>query len=223
MAAPRVPTYDDVRPTPRDRATMMVEMFPGVGYSDSLPKQPHVEAAAWNGKLSISRTWAMPNKDTFSVKPIGNFVKKYLSASTVSVDPFARNRLWATHTNDIDPETEAAHHMDAVAFLEKMRKDGVVADLVILDPPYSPRQISECYQRIGKKVGMRDTQNSALYKAVRNGANRILVEGGIALSFGWNTSGIGKKRGFEQMEILICDHGGAHNATLCLAERKMVI
>ena len=31
----------------------------------------------------------MPNGDTFSVPPIGDFVRRYLYASKVSIDPFA--------------------------------------------------------------------------------------------------------------------------------------
>lgn len=57
--------------------------------------------------MKFSRVWAMPNHDTFSVKPIGEFVRRYLDASKVSVDPFARNKQWATYTNDLDPNTSA--------------------------------------------------------------------------------------------------------------------
>ena len=42
--------------------------------------------------MKFSRTWAMPNSDTFSVKPIGDFVRRYLSESKISIDPFARNK-----------------------------------------------------------------------------------------------------------------------------------
>ena len=55
---------------------------------------------------------------------------------------------------------------------------------------------------------------------MKNEIARITKPGGVVLSFGWNTNGIGKKRGFDQVEIMIVDHGGAHNATLCLAENK---
>lgn len=74
--------------------------------------------------MKFTRVWAMPNADTFSVKPIGEFVQRYLAASKVSVDPFARNKRWATHTNDLNPETAAEHHMDAQAFLEHLKAGG---------------------------------------------------------------------------------------------------
>jgi hypothetical protein len=170
--------------------------------------------------MKFSRKWAMPNHDTFIVPPIGEFVHRYLAESKVSVDPFARNKNWATYTNDLSPNTTAQRHMDAEAFLKELVGEGVKADLVIFDPPYSPRQISECYKSIGMEVGMKETQSALLYQRVRNAIVPILAPGGIVLSFGWNSVGMGKKHGFEQVEILLCCHGGAHNDTICLAERK---
>jgi len=163
----------------------------------------------------------MPSEDTFSVPPIGAFVRSYLSSANVSVDPFARDKRWATHTNDLNPATQAEYHLDAEKFLMMLGKQGVKADLVIFDPPYSPRQISECYKSVGLEVGMKETQSALLYQRVRNAIVPILTEGAIVLSFGWNTVGMGKKRGFEIIEILLCCHGGAHNDTICMAERRV--
>lgn len=163
----------------------------------------------------------MPNAETFSVKPIGAFVKKYLANALVSVDPFARNKDWFTHTNDINPNTSAQYHMDAVDYLNMLATQNVKVDLLILDMPYSPRQISECYQEIGLKVTMKDTQSAAMYKAVRDAAMPILSDNAIVLSFGWNTTGMGKKRGFEITEIMLVCHGSAHNETICMAEKRI--
>ncbi len=95
------------------------------------------------------------------------------------------------------------------------------ADLIIFDPPYSPRAISECYQSIGKKATQKDTQNSLLYKNVRDILDDILAPNGTVLSFGWNSSGMGTKREYEIVEILLVCHGSAHNDTICVAERKI--
>ena len=143
--------------------------------------------------MNIERVWAMPNKDTFSVPTIGEFVKKYMAMSAISCDPFARNKRWATYTNDINPNTESEYHMDARDFLMMLQKRGVKCDLAILDPPYSPRQISKCYKECGIKAGMKDTQNSVLYSEVKNALMKILSPDAIVLSFGWNSSGMGKK------------------------------
>lgn len=88
--------------------------------------------------MKITRTWAMPNSETFKIPPIGDFVRRYLEGSRVSVDPFARNNRWATFSNDLNPATEACAHMDAEDFLTELLKCDVMADLVIIDPPYSP-------------------------------------------------------------------------------------
>jgi len=170
--------------------------------------------------MKFSRTWAMPNHDTFSVKPIGEFVQRYMEKSVCSIDPFARNKDWATYTNDLNPETTAQYHMDAEMFLHGLADSKVKADLVLFDPPYSPRQISECYKSIGMEVGMKETQSALLYKRVRDALMPVLAPGAIVLSFGWNTVGMGKGRGFELIEIMLCCHGGAHNDTICIAEKK---
>ena len=174
-------------------------------------------------EVKFSRTWAMPNSDTFDVVPIGDFVRSYLMNAEVSVDPFARNNRWATYTNDLDPNTSAKHHLDAERFLIKLVGDGIKADLVLFDPPYSPRQISECYKSIGLEVGMKETQSALLYQRARDAVVPLCTEDAIVLSFGWNTVGMGKRHGFEQIEIMLCCHGSAHNDTICLAERRLPI
>jgi len=162
----------------------------------------------------------MPSHDTFSVSPIGRMVRRYLKDSRVSVDPFARNKRWATFTNDLNPTTKAEHHMDAEDFLNMLATQGVKADLVIFDPPYSPRQISECYKSIGLEVGMKETQSALLYQRVRDSIAKICAPESVVLSFGWNTVGMGKRHSFQPIEIMLCCHGGAHNDTICLAERR---
>jgi len=168
--------------------------------------------------MIFNRVWAMPNSETFNVKPIGEFVKKYLRG--ISVDPFARNKDWFTYTNDLNPQTNAQYHMDAEEFLKMLKKQNVKPDVVIFDPPYSPRQVNECYQGIGIKCTMKDTQTAVLYKRTRDAIDSILPKGGKVLSFGWNSVGMGVKRGYTIEEILLVCHGGAHNDTICICEIK---
>ena len=121
----------------------------------------------------MSRVWAMPNADTFSVPVIGALVKKHLQG--VSVDPFARNKRWATYTNDLNPTTDAEYHMDAEVFLNMLvMRNSLVADVLILDPPYSPRQISECYKEAGIRAGIRTRGRTAEERAsCRQGARCV--------------------------------------------------
>ena len=170
--------------------------------------------------MRFTRAFAMPNAATFSIQPIGEFVRAYLACSKISVDPFARDRDWATYTNDIDPKATAQSHQDAEAFLIELGARGVTADLGIFDPPYSPRQISEHYKSAGLPVTGEDTQNGRLYRRVRDALDLVMSPGAIVLSFGWQSAGMGIGRGYELLETLLVAHGGGHNDTICIAERK---
>lgn len=164
----------------------------------------------------------MPSADTFTMSPVVSLLKKWLPDKEIIVDPFARNSLLATHRNDLNPDTAATYHMQAAEFCKHLYDTKIRADAILFDPPYSPRQISELYQNIGLEVTKEDTQNSRLYKSVKDGLALLLKPGGIAISFGWNSSGFGKTRGFVMKEILLCAHGGAHNDTIVVVEQSTV-
>lgn len=171
-------------------------------------------------KPEWSREFAMGNAETFSLPPVSRLLDKWLRGCVVIVDPFARNSARATLTNDLNPNTDAQHHLPADEFVEM---EGVSADAVLFDPPYSPRQITECYQAIGLTCGTEDTQNGRLYRRVKDGLHRMLKPDGIAISFGWNSMGFGITRGYELLEILLVSHGAAHNDTIVTVERKIVM
>jgi hypothetical protein len=171
--------------------------------------------------MKFSRHWAMPSSETFSIGPIEGFVKSYLMQSKFSVDPFARNKRWATHTNDLNPETAAEHHLEAGEFLSMLAAKGVKADLFLFDPPYSPRQLKECYDGIGRKIQMEDGQTARLRSVWRDLAMPILTPDAVVLSFGWNTVGFGRGLGFEIEHIMLICHGADHNNTICMAERRL--
>ena len=170
--------------------------------------------------LLMQRIWAMPSADTFDVEPIGSFVRKYLRTSQVSIDPFSRNRHWATFTNDLNPETSAESHLEAAEFLASLKGKGIRADLVIFDPPYSLEQCARAYQNVGRHVTMRDTQIFGRWTEHKEICADLLEDNGIFLHFGWHSNGMGLKHGFELIECLVVAHGGAHNDTICIAERK---
>lgn len=169
--------------------------------------------------IRMSYAWGMPTSNTFQCMPIGLFVQRYLADSTVSVDPFARNCAWATHTNDLNPDTLAKSHMDALDFLAWCLETKIHPDLVIFDPPFSPRQLKECYEGIGRSFTQEAAQRTGSWSPEKDLIAKIIEPGGYVLSFGWNVTGMGKSRGFVKREILVVDHGAQHNATLCLAEQ----
>lgn len=176
--------------------------------------------------MEMSRVWAMPNHNTFEIKPIKEFIQKYLSKSKYSVDPFARNSDLATITNDLNPDTSALNHLTARDFLyslwSRTMEDILFrVDLVLFDPPYNLSQLKQCYQNIGREFGEWDAKYGASWIEERDLIRDILYKDGIVLSFGWNTHGMGKERGFEIIEIMLVAHGGPHNDTICMAERKI--
>jgi hypothetical protein len=179
-----------------------------------------VEYVSIERAIAMRRVWAMPNKNTFDIPPIRTLVKSYLHKSKVSVDPFARNKRWATYTNDLNPETAAERHLDAGDFLQRLVNEGVIADLVIFDPPYSPRQVKEVYETVGKHFGIDDQWNTGRWTKERELVAQLQPSGGIAISCGWNSQGIGLQNGYELVEQLNVCHGGAHNDTIVTVERK---
>lgn len=191
---------------------------PGVsGYLSGAPQG----IIASGSEPRIKRVWAMPSHNTFDVPPIAGFVQKYLLKSKISIDPFARNKRWATHTNDLNPGTQAEHHMEALDFLEMLAERKVVADLVIFDPPYNPSQAKKCYESMGLANTLKSARSGGVWSDEKNAAAKLLSPDGVFLWFGWNTCGMGKGRGFEIIEILLVSHGRGKNDTICSAERRI--
>lgn len=167
--------------------------------------------------IKISRRWSMPNKNTFDIKPIKELIHRHLVDGLV-IDPFANKNKIATITNDLDTQFDTDYHMDALDFLKLFEDNSV--DMVLYDPPYSPRQVSECYKKLGRTVNMQTTQAS-YWSNQKKEIGRIVKKDGIVITCGWNSGGIGKKYGFEIVEILLVPHGGWHNDTIVVVERKV--
>lgn len=166
--------------------------------------------------ITIKRQWCMPNSNTFDIKPIRDLIMKY--SFGYIIDPFANKNKIATVTNDLDTQFDTDYHLDALDFLKTFDDNSV--DTVLYDPPYSPRQVSECYTKLGKTVNMQTTQAS-YWSNHKKEIGRIVKKGGYVITCGWNSGGIGKKYGFEIVEILLVPHGGWHNDTIVTVERKL--
>ena len=167
--------------------------------------------------MKIERIWAMPNKWTFTIKPIARLLKDEMN-NGVWIDPFAGENSPATITNDLNPDRPTTYHMDALEFL-KMFPDGSV-DGVLYDPPYSPRQVRECYDGIDGDIKW--DGRTTFWSKTKNEVSRILKHGGKAICFGWNSMGIGLKRGFTMQRILLVPHGASRNDTIFTVEVKGV-
>lgn len=167
--------------------------------------------------MKFNRVWAMPNKNTFSILPIKEMVKRVTHGK--SIDPFANHSRFASITNDLDPTMNTDYNMDALEFLQIFEDESI--DVVLYDPPYSVRQVSECYKSLGKSVNMETTQ-ATFWTKLKNEISRIVKQDGQVISCGWQSGGIGKTLGFKIEEILLVPHGGPHNDTIVVLERKVI-
>ena len=122
----------------------------------------------------------MPNSNTFTIKPIAELLARYCIGH--GADAFARNSKWANLTNDLDPTTSATSHMDAADFMRSIPDASL--DYFLFDPPYSPRQVSECYRALGKTVTMETTQ-ARFWSRMKREIARTVKPGGHCLTFVW--------------------------------------
>lgn len=167
--------------------------------------------------MIIERKWAMPNKWTFTIKPIKELLQEEVTNDELWVDPFAGENSPASITNDLNNVRPTTYHMNALDFL-KMFDDNSV-DGVLYDPPYSPRQVKECYDGFGEDV--RWDGRITFWSETKNEISRIIRPGGKVICFGWNSMGCGKSRGFEMKKVLLVPHGGTRNDTICTVETKV--
>ena len=104
--------------------------------------------------MKINRQWAMPNKNTFTIQPVREIIYKNIydykknNKKCLIIDPFANNSKIADITNDLDEQYNTDYHLDAFDFLDLFKENSV--DIILYDPPYSSRQVSESYKKMGK-------------------------------------------------------------------------
>ena len=164
--------------------------------------------------LRINRAWAMPNKWTFTIPPIRKLVERLVGDGAGWADPFAGQSTLAQFRNDLDPVHNQPSQVESLEFL-RLLPSGLNG--VLFDPPYSLTEVSRSYRGMG--LHFKGSENPAGgFPKARDEVARIVRPAGLALSFGWNTVGMGKGRGFELLEILIVSHGGNRNDTLCTVE-----
>ena len=113
--------------------------------------------------------------------------------------------------NDIDPTMPADFHQDAYELVCLSTPEAF--DTIILDPPYSLRKSREKYE--GRYIGS--------FTKIKNELPRILRAGGRVITFGYDSVGMAKKRGFSKVAILLVCHSGDHDDTIAVVEDKDLI
>ncbi len=147
-------------------------------------------------KIVIDRIWAMPNKKTFRIKPIAQLLREEIPPLKAVLDPFPLE-----------------YKEDATEMLNKINDESY--NYAVFDPPYSPRQLKECY----KGKGEYDTKSSTWSNWKDLISSKIKV-GVKVISCGWSSQGMGISRGLRLKRILLVTHGGQHNDTIVTVEIK---
>jgi hypothetical protein len=152
-------------------------------------------------KVLFPRIWCMPNRYTFLIKPVKELLNQEVGDGQGWADPFANNHSPAEWTNDTNPLTSTVYHCDALQFL-KLETWKTLCAGVIFDPPYSAAM-----------QGGKYANPAAWTKYVlmcKDEIARIVRPGGKVICFGWNSNGLGMKRGFKLVRGLLLAHGGSH-------------
>lgn len=166
--------------------------------------------------MRIDRVWAMPSMHTFTILPIKQLLLEEMGQDELWIDPFAGENSLAKITNDLNPNKPTMYHMQALDFLKMFDDESV--DGVLYDPPYTLRQVKECYDEFGIDISWdgRCTFWSDQLDEIR----RIVKPHGKLIKFGYNSNGAGNQREFTMTRILLVPHGGPHNDTIVTVEEK---
>lgn len=113
--------------------------------------------------------------------------------------------------NDIDKDMPAHYHLDALEMVLNFKDNKVFFDTIILDPPYSYRKSIEFY----------NGNYSSKFRLIADNLDSILNKDGRIISFGYHTTFMGKKRGFELEELCVFGHSGAQHATIAIVEKRI--
>lgn len=162
-------------------------------------------------QMTIERKWEMPNRYTFNMRAVNTLLKDKMVGG-IWADPFCGVASPASIRNDADASLAADSHLDGLDFLKSLGTDSI--DGALFDPPYSTEQALRKY-----KPKHNGTAGRAEYWArCKDEIARVVRKGGKAICFGWDSTGIGKTRGFELEYVLLLCHGACHNDTIVTVE-----
>jgi len=161
--------------------------------------------------LSFTYIEAPPTKWTFEPDSVRRFVESQLEGRVLNL--FA-GETKLRHSgeivrNDLDEKREADVHIDATQCRKHF--EDCSFNTVVLDPPYNVRKAREKYE--GEYMGA--------FKRVKNQVQHLVEPGGRVITFGYDSTGMSKSRGYEKEHISLLNHKGDHNDTICTIERRV--
>ena len=147
------------------------------------------------------------NRYTFHIKPVRKWVEKTCEGRVLNL--FAGKTLLQVNEirNDKDPEMPAAHHLDALDFLNSW--NGPKFNTILLDPPYAYRKSMELYKG----------NICSPFRQLKDAALKCLEPEGVVITFGYHSIVMGRTRCFQLEKIALFSHGGAIHDTIASVER----
>lgn len=119
------------------------------------------------------------------------------------IDLFARDCQWADITNDIDPNTKAKFHLDALDFIKSQKSNS--SRIILFDPPFSSIQAERYEAGDTNLYASGPAKISKIYK----NSFRVLVAGGVFVKLGYNSTR--PHKGFKLHSLKIVNFGGSRN------------
>ena len=169
--------------------------------NSELTVSPPVDSSV---KLELIRTSL--NRQTFKSNAIRNWVESNCTGLVLNLFAGETELSLNEIRNDIDRTASAHHYKDALDFV--VEYDGEKFDTVILDPPYTYRKSMEMY----------DGDLNSRFKLIADNLPSIITPSARVISFGYHSTFLGKKRGYELEKMCIFAHGGAQHCTIAIIE-----
>ena len=110
--------------------------------------------------------------------------------------------------NDIDESMIAEYHYDALDFIRNYH--GQKFDTVILDPPYSYRKSMEMY----------NGHLNSRFKLIADYLPEKIKDSAKIISFGYHSTFLGRKRGYELIKMCVFAHSGSQHCTIAIIESR---
>lgn len=155
----------------------------------------------WTFQMPKMRHWIEERIEGSALNLFGGVVRLIHPISTCSVD---HNDINPTLLREGDLERDA---FDLVGWADMEQ----CYDTVIFDPPYSAHQAVVSYNMGPRKQRVSHARDVVEY---------VLRPGGRVISLGWSSTGMSTSRGFDKEALALVNHGGSHNDTIVLSERR---
>lgn len=187
---------DYVQEFMKDEVTLIVSaILKAVG--ERVPKEKEIIDFTYLAQPPKRYTFEQPQLKLWVEKwSKGKVLNLFAGTTKLNVDEF---RV------DIDKTCPANWYGDAYEFVTTTKSK---FDTIIFDPPYNLRKAREKYG--GRYIG--------LATKIKNELPKILNPNSRVISFGYDTVGMSKSRGFNKIAICLVCHNGDHQDTLCVVE-----